>query len=87
MSACVQTGRVKSHVHCCRYSGEGKGSQSTSRRSLATAQHLCGSLVGFVDPGFVGIGLEDKNNTYRYNRCFSVCLFSKRTGSDNYSNF
>ena len=26
--------------------------------SLATAQHLCGALVGLVDPGLVGVGLQ-----------------------------
>lgn len=24
---------------------------------LATAQHLCGALVGLIDPGLVGVGL------------------------------
>lgn len=28
-------------------------------RGLAAAQHLCGALVGLVDPGLVGIGLRE----------------------------
>lgn len=31
-------------------------------RGLATAQHLCGALVGLVDPGLVGIGLREEAN-------------------------
>ena len=27
-------------------------------RGLAAAQHLCGALVGLVDPGLVGVGLR-----------------------------
>lgn len=29
--------------------------------SLATAQHLCSALVSFVNPGLVGVGLEETN--------------------------
>lgn len=29
-------------------------------RGLAAAQHLCGALVGLVDPGLVGIGLREE---------------------------
>lgn len=30
------------------------------RRSLATAQHLCSTLVSLVDPGLVGISLKER---------------------------
>lgn len=31
--------------------------------SLAAAQHLCSALVSFVNPGLVGVGLEEETNT------------------------
>lgn len=40
-------------------SGLGGGqNKCTLNCSLATAQHLCSTLVGLVDPGLVGIGLK-----------------------------
>lgn len=36
--------------------------------NLATAQHLCSTLVSFVNPGLVGVGLE-KENRGRSDRC------------------
>lgn len=35
------------------------GEAGRGGRGLAAAQHLCGALVGLVDPGLVGIGLRE----------------------------
>lgn len=35
------------------------------RRRLATAQHLCGTLVGFINPSLVGISLESRRRRER----------------------
>ena len=43
---------------CLRLSTDWAAScRSVGDRSLATAQHLCGALVGFIDTGLVGISL------------------------------
>lgn len=39
------------------------GTPMLRARRLATAQHLCGALVGLVNPGLVGISLEEKSIT------------------------
>lgn len=36
-----------------------QGRRGEGGRGLAAAQHLCGALVGLVDPGLVGIGLRE----------------------------
>lgn len=40
-----------------------------SRCNLATAQHLCSTLVSFVNPGLVGVGLEEGTNAHLSNCC------------------
>lgn len=56
--------------------------QSTSCMDLATSQHFCGTLVGFVNPGFVGISLEDRDNTVGISSSFMTNLlcFQTETG-------
>lgn len=49
LSACGDAAPTLSRVR-----GRGRG------RGLAAAQHLCGALVGLVDPGLVGIGLREE---------------------------
>lgn len=45
---------------CQRLSMRGAGRRDVHAPDsgrLATAQHLCGALVGLIDPGLVGVGL------------------------------
>lgn len=46
--------------------------------SLATAQHLCSTLVGLINPGLIGISLEEKRGrgSEKLSACSALCSFS-----------
>lgn len=52
---------------------------------LATAQHLCGALVGLVNPGLVGIGLSEGREHQFVCWWFFCSQITKNTESIQYS--
>lgn len=52
-----------------------RDSRALGADRLATAQHLCGALVGLVNPGLVGVSLVQ-----RMGQSYLVCFFTVSGG-------
>lgn len=47
---------MKAYRHLSAQGAQARGGEGGTGR-LATAEHLCGALVGLINPGLVGISL------------------------------